>query len=891
MFPLPLRVSIAPGADLTADPATWTWTDITDYARRRVSISRGRPDETGQTPPASCRLRVNNAGGRFVARNPLGPWYPLLRRNCPLRVEVQVAGVWHVRFTGFIAELPVTFVPGSDDTYVELVASGVTRRLGQGAALRSAQYRAVSRTAPLAYWPLEDGTKSTQAAASAPGVPPLTVTRGNVRFAGTQGPDGSAPLADFSSGGTMSGVVPAASTTTVWRLECSVLFNTFEPGSFGAALAWTTGGTIALWEIDAAEAADGGLSVQYETTGGGFGGPFVSNVKVDDGLWHHIRVDAAQSGGNIALTVRLDGVTVISQTITGQTMGAVQRVTINPTGDVIEQVPSLGHLAVWAPYASSIDTLAAFRGFAGETAPDRMVRLCAEEGVPFVVAGSAGEPMGPQPVATLLAVLREAEATDGGILFERTDGRLGYLRREDRYNRLVELALTYGQLAGTITPTDDDRFVRNDVTASRVNGSWAQATDDVHIAAQGRYNDDVTVNPQADGVLVNHAGWRVHLGTVDELRFPQVTLNLRNARVTEATVAAWLAVDVGSRMAVSDPPPELALTQIDQVIEGYDEVLDRVEWTAALHCSPASGWDVATVDGDQRVAADGSTLAAALTDSDMSLLLSSTVQNGPWTTDPTDFPLDIEVGGERVTASAIGPAVADTFTRTVSSGWGTANSGQVWATSGGSASDHSTTGGRGRQSLGSLVVTREAVLPLGAADVDLTVGRISISAAPTGGNAEIGVRVRVSGGDFVEARVFLNPGGGVTAQLRQFAGGVDTGTGFPTVAGVTTSTALALRVQAIGTALRAKVWASGTAEPDAWTFELTGSLLAAGSLSVRSVLASGVSNTLPLLVEYDDLTVANPQTVTLSARGVNGVQRAWPAGTPVDVWSPAVSAL
>jgi len=151
MFPLPIRVSLALGADLTADPASWTWTDITAHARPRISITRGRQDELGQTPPGSCRLRVNNAGGRFVARNPLGPWYPLLRRNCPLRVEVQVDGVWYTRFTGFISELPTTFVPGSTDTYVDLVASGVTRRLGQGVALRSAQYRAISRTAPLAY--------------------------------------------------------------------------------------------------------------------------------------------------------------------------------------------------------------------------------------------------------------------------------------------------------------------------------------------------------------------------------------------------------------------------------------------------------------------------------------------------------------------------------------------------------------------------------------------------------------------------------------------------------------------------------------------------------------------------------------------------------------------
>ncbi|SCL43248.1 hypothetical protein GA0074692_6786 [Micromonospora pallida] len=36
-------------------------------------------------------------------------------------------------------------------------------------------------------------------------------------------------------------------------------------------------------------------------------------------------------------------------------------------------------------------------------------------------------------------------------------------------------------------------------------------------------------------------------------------------------------------------------------------------------------------------------------------------------------------------------------------------------------------------------------------------------------------------------------------------------------------------------------------------------------------------------------TLSSPQTYTVT-RDVNGVARAWPAGTPVDVWTPAVAA-
>jgi hypothetical protein len=46
-----------------------------------------------------------------------------------------------------------------------------------------------------------------------------------------------------------------------------------------------------------------------------------------------------------------------------------------------------------------------------------------------------------------------------------------------------------------------------------------------------------------------------------------------------------------------------------------------------------------------------------------------------------------------------------------------------------------------------------------------------------------------------------------------------------------------------------------------------------------------------LAVGYSAVVTNSPQTVTVSARAVNGVSRAWPAGTEVDVWFPAIVGL
>ena len=900
MFPLPIRVRIALGADLTANPSTWTWTDITAYARPRITITRGTPDESSQAPPMSCRLRLNNAGGRFVVRNPLGEWYPLLRRNTPLRVEVQVAGVWYTRSTTFIAELPTTFVPGSDDTYVDVVTSGITRRLGQGAAaLLSAPRRYIMSTSPLAYWPLEDGQLAYQGWALAGG-------QSMRPFAGTHPSGAVITFAQWGRGDLAPWLPP-----TVSRSGNAGLTVIWSPVTMPATGRWvvdfmyrsgTDAGGSAV-DVNPSYLSGGALGWPQLLLGPSFRGLDVAMngesevtataATLYDGQPHHVRWDVTESGAKVAWTVYVDGVAVNSGTTSGDmTLPAIRTLALTAeaqNGAAMAQ----GHVAVWTsppPVANAVD--AAF-GHAGESAANRMTRLCAEAGVPFVVAGSSSEAMGPQTPAPLLNLLREAEATDGGILFERTDGRLGYLRREERYNRPVGLALTYGQLAGSFAPTDDDRLVRNDVTVTRPGGSSAQAVDQAHIAAAGRYDDQVQVNALTDDVLADHAGWRVHLGTVDEMRYPQLTLNLGNARVDGAAVAAWLGSDVGSRMTVVDLPQGLGLPIIDQVVEGYDETIDRVEWSVGLHCSPAAPWDVATVDGEQRIAADGSGLAMGLGASGTSMLLLSTIDNGPWTEAAADFPVDIRVGGERVTASAISPAVVDTFTRSAASGWGTADSGQAWTTTGGSASDYSVSGGSARHlhtATGSL--HHSFIAPGGSRNFTVMFDA-QVPVMPATAGISVWAVVRGSGtGDYYAVQLLIAPGGDATIGWFKRVGGALSGIGSAFPAGTHTSGATwRIRAAVLGSSLHAKAWIPGLGEPDYQVIGSDSSISSGTDVGVLTRLESGNTNTLPVTLFVDNVTVINPQTVALSARGVNGIQRAWPAGTDVDVWAPAIVPL
>lgn len=650
------RIEKAYGANLTGNPASWVWTDVSAYALGSVTVTAGRGDEATQTQPSRCTFRLKNTDGRFSPRLPSSPYYPNVRRQTPVRISLNPGTGYVQVFQGYVDDITPSWPSGNSEyAEVTVTASGLLRRLQQGSSpIKSALFRAISQSGPVAYWPLEDGANAVQAVSGLAGGTPMMVTSGKVVFAGASGLPSSAPLADFASGGvggTMIGGVPAGTSTTAWRVEFVTKFNAFAPAAFAAALQWFTSGTISLWEIDGSPVGSGGLYIQYITAGGTPGGPFVSNVRVDDNNWHHIRVDASQSGGNIALTVKLDGATVITQTLTTQTMGAVNTVIINPTGDQTEEVPSIGHITVWAPFSSSIDTVTAFNGYVGESAGARIVRLCGENGVPVSVSSTTGTtPMGPQTVAPLPSLLRECEFADGGILYDGQGAGLNYLARKDRHNLPVSMALDtkLQQVKLPFAPAEDDQRIRNDWTLTRVGGSFARFTDPVHIAANGLYDTSATINNGSDGELLNQAAWRVHLGTVEEMRVPGLSLQLVDR---PELWASWFATTLGERMTVANLPAQYPPGILDLILEGYTQTWDSSSWRVDLNTSPYQPWNVDALGTTFRLELAGQTLNANLNPGATTLSLATAAGYNLFTTSarfPGDFPMDLNIGGWQI---------------------------------------------------------------------------------------------------------------------------------------------------------------------------------------------------------------------------------------------------
>jgi hypothetical protein len=298
---------------------------------------------------------------------------------------------------------------------------------------------------------------------------------------------------------------------------------------------------------------------------------------------------------------------------------------------------------------------------------------------------------------------------------------------------------------------------------------------------------------------------------------------------------------------------------------------------------------IGEVGGEQRIAADGSTLAADLAEGGTSLLLSSTVANGPWTEDPADMPLDIRVGGERVTATSIERSLVDTFSRTSLSGWG-----GVWGDiTSGSTSAATVTGSEGLIAVSGVNIEHHIVTDLHARTQDVRAW-IRVSVTPTGAPINAGVLLRyVDPLTYIWADAQIGTDNSITLRLIKRLSGVVTVLAS-VVTGVTHSASgtLAIRAEVNGNLLRARVWPSSGADPGIWQATAVDATMPAGTrIGVVARLMTGNTNGQPVTVRVDNVSVQQPQLVTLSARGVNGVTRAWPAGTEVDVWQPAIVAL
>jgi hypothetical protein len=591
--------------------------------------------------------------------------------------------------TGEVAEWPVRWDSTGRDVYTTVAPTGILRRLAQGKTLRSPLNRANTLHAAgiiQAYWPCEDASQATRIASGLATGGPMIYAAGVPSFGGCTDFAASAPVLQCHLA-QIAGPIPTyAGTPAVGlRFLISVPVGGTVNNAVVARLVCT--GTATRWELVYTTASGGSLTVNAYAKDNSSLLSSAFAVALN-GHPAYVSLGLVPGGGNVQwqlTTLRTDG--VYSDTgltvLAGRTIGTALHADMN-TSLTMDDV-GIGHIAVTISGVTDqlLPLAAALTGYVGESAGVRITRLCAEEGVPFVPYGKVDvafgtvsqATMGVQPVGALLDLLRECAEADGGVLFEPGDRvGLAYRPPDALYNQSAAVALDYaaGQLDG-LDPTDDDQLLANLVTVTRAGGSsvaaelttGALSTADPP-AGVGVYDKAATLNIDDDALLDDQAWWRVHLGTADTARYPQIPLNLASAALTAALTlrAAVVDAEVGDVITIANPPAWLPPETIRTMVAGFSVSAHQFGFDWVANCVPGDPWTVAAYDDSlSRYTSDGSYMGDGLLNTTATSFHVTTLSGPLWSHSDGDF--DIRLGGERMTVTAVtGTTSPQTFTVT-----------------------------------------------------------------------------------------------------------------------------------------------------------------------------------------------------------------------------------
>jgi hypothetical protein len=209
----------------------------------------------------------------------------------------------------------------------------------------------------------------------------------------------------------------------------------------------------------------------------------------------------------------------------------------------------------------------------------------------------------------------------------------------------------------------------------------------------------------------------------------------------------------------------------------------------------------------------------------------------------------------------------DDFTRTVSNGWGTATSGETWATNTGPPGDYLVNGSAAVHSVSGTSTYRYNKLNgVSYKNCEVTVKVTVPTVNVTGGSIEpanILLRGNASN-NYYMIRMIITTAEDVTLQLQKDSGTFGSPVTVPTISNAN-GTSYWVKAQIEGNTVRAKVWrpvgvgeAALQTEPLRWHMTYTDTteyLTAAGYVGIRSGVASGNTNTSPVVFTYDNFTI------------------------------------
>lgn len=546
--------------------------------------------------------------------------------------------------------------------------------------------------------------------------------------------------------------------------------------------------------------------------------------------------------------------------------------------------------------------------WSGERTGERLVRLGRQDDErPIVLFHDSPSELlsGQQSIAPLPAAQNSVNA-DLGILREsKSASSLEYLAKIRRYNAtpVMTFSTTNGTFTNPFEPaTDISKLVNqleiSDPATGRI-GFYAKTSgpNNVHEREDdnqgaGRQPDSKELSILDADQLIQIAAFEVNLSTVDEPRIASLTMEVHH---NTDLIAAMVAINQGNWVRFVSTLEGLP-ANYDFVVFGWDDIFSVHTWYRTFHLGPAAGWKVMELDSEEYGRLDNgfSRLTTAVDTTQTEFRVQSL--HTPWiysSEHPALFPFDLNIGGERMSVSAITNAVEDTFTRVESNGWGTPDAGPIWTDEGaGVAADYSVDGATGLITMGAADVQHVLTVDPSWRNTD-QIAKFSFDKAPTGAGQQAGLVARFtdSSNYYFAILDFAANGNAWTYLLKYTAGALSVlqlviyTNELPFVA----DQDYTVRFSAFESSLRAKFWKSSGPEPYRWSHSVTDTDHADGRGGVYGALVSGHTGA-PVVLSVDDYQMQSPQDLTVT-RSVNEVTKTHSAGDEVHLWTPARLAL
>ncbi len=222
----------------------------------------------------------------------------------------------------------------------------------------------------------------------------------------------------------------------------------------------------------------------------------------------------------------------------------------------------------------------------------------------------------------------------------------------------------------------------------------------------------------------------------------------------------------------------------------------------------------------------------------------------------------LAAGQTEALAVAPSPVAADSFNRSVSTGWGTADTGGAWNLEG-APSAFTVNGTVGTMNLAAPGSNLAAMLGATVLNADLST-TLSVDRAPVGGSVWFYGESRRNAGNSYRIKIRLDPSGAVFVSASRVINFAEAAIGSEVRAGTLDyrSTPIRVRGQVQGTSpttLRVRAWAVASAEPSTWQYVGTDSAVAvqrSGAIGLRSYGSTSVKNA-PIRVSVDDFATLN----------------------------------